>query len=228
LLILNNLHSYSQTNYSKSSLTGKGDLNLVGKHFKLQKEAFIAFKKMQKEALKERISIQIVSAYRSFNHQEEIWNRKYKQYILEGLSEQETITKIIEYSSIPGASRHHWGTDIDIIDNTLKRPKKLLIESNYAKDEIYSTLKMWMDKNAASYGFYLVYNNSPVRKGYKYEPWHYTYKPLSKKILEKYLEINLIHFFKESNIKGSHLFSDSLLKQYISEHILGVNLEILN
>ncbi|WP_291801184.1 M15 family metallopeptidase [Lutibacter sp.] len=219
---------FSQTSYSESSLTGNGDLNLVGEDFKLQNDAFIAFKKMQKEALKEGISIQIVSAYRSFNHQKKIWNRKYKQYILEGFSEQQTIAKIIEYSSIPGTSRHHWGTDIDIIDNARSRPKKLLIESNYTKNRIYSKLKIWMDKNASNFGFYLVYNNNPTRKGYKYEPWHYTYKPLSKKMLEEYLKINIFNFYKNSSIKGSHLFLEIFLKMYSFEHILGVNLEILN
>ena len=115
-LLMLNFKVLSQNQFSPKALTGRGDLALVGSSFKLQKEAFDAFQDMKKAALKEGITIKIVSGYRSFNRQKNIWNRKYNLYISQGLVPNEALQKIIEYSTLPGSSRHHWGTDIDIID----------------------------------------------------------------------------------------------------------------
>ena len=214
---------FSQTNYSKLALTGRGDLILGGNTFKLQKEVFEAFNKMQQEALKEGISIQIASAYRSFNRQKKIWNRKYRRYISEGLSQQQSIEKIIEYSTIPGTSRHHWGTDIDIIDGAVKAPKKLLIEENYKKSGVYSKLKVWMDSNSEKFGFYLVYDQNKLRKGFKYEPWHYSYKNISKPMLSEFLKIDLAQFYQTINFKGNKYLTPKFLQKYYSENILDIN-----
>ena len=32
------------------------------------------------------------------------------------LEPKKAISEIIRFSTVPGTSRHHWGTDIDIID----------------------------------------------------------------------------------------------------------------
>jgi len=154
IICLFSLLGYSQTIYSEDALTGREELNFVGEDIKLQKEVYEAFENMQNAALKEGISIQIVSGYRSFNRQKEIWNAKFKKYTSQGFSEQQSIKKIIEYSTIPGTSRHHWGTDIDIIDNTVDEPKRMLIEENYTYGGIYSNLKTWMDQNSEKYGFF--------------------------------------------------------------------------
>tara|TARA_R110001583_G_scaffold412_1_gene3748 strand:- start:6571 stop:7299 length:729 start_codon:yes stop_codon:yes gene_type:complete len=226
LFLLSSLHCFSQMTYSEADLTGRGKLNLVGDTYKLQKEASESFINMRNEALKVGISIQIVSSYRSFNSQRRIWNRKYKKYISEGLSPQKSIEKVIEYSTIPGTSRHHWGTEIDIIDGAIENPKRILSEENYIKGGDYSNLKTWMDANSEKFGFYLVYNNNSNRKGFKYEPWHFTYKPLSKPILEIFLSFDLTKFLQKSNFGGSQLFSNKFLNKYYSEQILDINLEL--
>jgi LAS superfamily LD-carboxypeptidase LdcB len=226
ILFLMNRTTFSQSKYSELALTGRGELNLVGETHKLQKEVFEAFTEMQKEALKDGISIQIVSAYRSFNRQNEIWNKKYTTYILEGYLPQQAIEKIIEYSTIPGTSRHHWGTDIDIIDSLQKAPEKLLIEKNYNKGGVYSNLKIWMDNNAEKFGFYLVYDDNHLRKGFKYEPWHYSFLPVSKSMLEAYMEINLFQLIKTFNLKGKVLLNKEFLDNYLKKNILDINLKL--
>jgi len=223
LFFLSCIRVFSQTNYTEEALTGKGNLILEGTNFKLQKEALIAFERLQKEALKEGVSIHIVSAYRSFKQQKYIWNKKYNKYISKGLSPKKTIEKIIEYSTIPGTSRHHWGTDIDIIDASVVPPNELLIAKNYEHKGVYFKLKKWMDKKAEKYGFYLVYNNNTNRKGFKYEPWHYSYKNLSKPMLKEFLLINRNQFLQKENIKGGNLFSNEFLTKYYSQHILDIN-----
>ena len=183
IIILISVQSVAQKKLSELALTGRGDLNLVGKKVQLQDEVYQAFLAMQKAALKDGIFIEIVSGYRSFDRQRGIWNRKYDYYVNKGLSPQEAMKRIIEYSTIPGTSRHHWGTDIDIIDRNAKRPNDVLVEKNYESSEVYEHLKKWMDTNAEKFGFVLVYTNSIQRKGFYYEPWHYSYKAISFKFL---------------------------------------------
>lgn len=219
---------FTQNSYSEKALTGRGDLELVGKNYKLQKEVLDAFQQMKKAALKDGIKINIVSAYRSFERQKSIWNRKYTSYIKKGYSPEKAIEKIIEYSTIPGTSRHHWGTDIDIIEGGKKHIKNVLNERNFEGDGAYSNLKKWMDNNANTYGFYLVYTNQENRKGFKFEPWHYTYKPISKPMLKHFLSIDYKKILKNNKLKGIEHFTSQFLNKYKKENILDINPNCFN
>lgn len=215
--------SISQNLYSELALTGRGDLELVGDSYKLQEEVNEAFIKMSSAALKDGISIKIVSAYRSFNAQLNIWNKKYTKYISQGYSPNQAINKIIEYSTLPGTSRHHWGTDIDIIDGAVRRPKNVLLEENFEGTGVFFKLKKWMDENAEKFGFYLVYPDTEGRKGFYYEPWHYSYKPLSKRCLKEFLDKDVSRIYMKNDLKGSAYISKDFLNKYFSENILDIN-----
>lgn len=215
--------TFSQKKYSINALTGKGELELVGEIVKLEKETYQAFRKMRAAALKEAVNIKIVSGYRSFNIQKNIWNRKYDNFISQGLSPQRVVDKIVEYSTLPGTSRHHWGTDIDIIDGSVKIPKSILIERNYHENGIYAKLMRWMDTNSEKFGFYLVYTNKENRKGFKYEPWHYTYKPIATKMLFQFKNIKLDNFYRNTKLKGKVHINSEFLKKYTSENISSIN-----
>lgn len=208
-------------------LIGKGQPKLYGSDFKLRKDACEAFLKMKTTALKDGIAIQVVSSYRNFNHQNRIWTNKYNRYIAQGLSPEKAIEKIIEYSTIPGSSRHHWGTDIDIIDGNAPQPKTLLIENNYNRNGVFSKLKNWMDAHAESYGFYLVYTNTPKRKGFKYEPWHYSYKPLSQNYLKAFCKMDFYNLVKHESLAGHASITKSFVDAYIKQNILDINPELL-
>ena len=217
------MNLFSQTVYNLNALTGRGDLELIGDSYKLQKEAFEAFNAMKNAALVEGIAIEIVSSYRSFEHQKRIWERKYKKFISKGLSPELAIDKIIEYSTIPGTSRHHWGTDIDIIDGSVFKPKNILIEKNYIEKGIYAKLKKWMDRNSEKYGYYLVYTSESNRKGFKFEPWHYSFKLLSKPMLAEFKKIELGNIYTKIELKGSEFLTQKLLEKYIKENIFDIN-----
>ncbi|NLP57948.1 M15 family metallopeptidase [Lutibacter sp. B1] len=226
ILFISSLQVNSQSIFSEFALTGKGDLVLEGSNIRLQPEVFEAYKNMQAAALEEGISIKIVSAYRSYNRQKNIWNRKYNKYISEGLSPKKAIDKIIEYSTIPGTSRHHWGTDIDIIDSSVQQPDDVLIEENYNANGVYENLKKWMDNNAEKFGFYLVYTNDENRKGFKYEPWHYSYLPISKLMLQEYSKIDLLKLLEASNLKGKKYVTKDFIEIYYFENILDINSDL--
>ncbi|MGB1308439.1 MAG: M15 family metallopeptidase [Oceanihabitans sp.] len=218
---------YGQHIISTEELIGKGNPKLFGKNHLLREEVHYAFQAMKTQALKAGIHIQIVSSYRNFEHQKRIWERKYNRFRNQGFSEENTIQKIIEYSTVPGTSRHHWGTDIDIIDANAIQPKYVLQEKHFQENGCFVNLKNWMNLHANSFGFYLVYTNNTNRKGFKHEPWHYSYKPLSQPFLQQFKSINLNTMLQAEKISGSSIFLDSFLNNYRNENILDINPKLL-
>ena len=215
--------TYSQLIDSQELLGLRKPL-LVGSKHMLRKQAHLDFMRMKKEARKAGIIIQAVSSYRSFNRQKSIWNKKYNQLINQGLSKEASIHRILEYSTLPGTSRHHWGTEIDIVDATKPFPKEILIQKNYETHGVYHSLKCWMDEHSQKYNWMLTYPNETKRTGFSYEPWHYSYQPLSQAYLSKFLKIDLDDFYlNRKDINGFEMLSADLLNQYVKTHILGVN-----
>ena len=88
----------------------------------LRKETYEAFIKMWEAAYKEGIQFTILSATRNFDYQKGIWERKWfgktkvggKDLSKAIRTPQKRARKILEFSSMPGSSRHHWGSDLDI------------------------------------------------------------------------------------------------------------------
>ena len=225
LFLLFAINGYSQgvSQYSKADLLGKGNPIFHGADHKLQKEAHEAFEKMRNAALKDGIKIRVVSSYRGFEHQKGIWTRKYNRFTKQGMSPQAAISKIIEYSTIPGTSRHHWGTDVDIVDGGVPQPKSVLDPIHFSEGKVFYSFKKWMDANANNFGFYLVYTNVEGRKGFKYEPWHFSYKPISQKMLMQYKTIDVKEMLQKEKIVGSDYFTDEFIKAYRNENILDIN-----
>lgn len=216
--------------FSRDQLIGKDESSIVGNSYttKMHKETSAAFQKMKATALAEGINIELVSAYRSFQRQKEIFEGKYKRFTAQGLNPIKAIEKIIEYSTIPGTSRHHWGTDIDIIDaNAKPRPKSVLQPELFHGEGLFCKLKDWLNENANSFGFYEVYTDNPKRKGFKYEPWHFSYAPVSRPMLEEYKKLDILKILQEEKILGSEYFSNAFITQYRKENILDINPELL-
>ncbi len=92
----------------------------------------------------------------------------------------------------------------------------------------YEKLHLWMVKNARNYGFELVYTKDSLRKGFFYEPWHYSYVPLSSKFLSNYLEKNLIdNAVEDSTLLGYKHISKTFLDHYLNENIKGVSSRVI-
>ncbi|MDN6281174.1 MAG: M15 family metallopeptidase [Psychroflexus halocasei] len=190
----------------------------------LEKQTYLAFLKMKNAALKDQINIQIVSGFRSFERQKAIFERKFRNNKKEGLNTEDNFNKIITYSTIPGTSRHHWGTDMDIIDANQPQPKgSLLNPDNYHGIGNYCTLKEWMEANANRFGFYLVYTQNYHRKGFNYEPWHYSYKPISQSFLELQNSEKFISRWAKLKFEGKDLMSDDFIRKYFKDHINDIN-----
>lgn len=154
----------------------------------LRKETIEALKLLLGDFKKEHpsIKIQVLSATRNFYSQKTIWNEKWTgKRKISGLPDIAKITdpmkrsmKILEYSSMPGTSRHHWGTDFDI---------------NYLNNIYYEKgdgkiIYEWLKKNASIYGFAQPYTEDR-KEGYKEEKWHWSYIPLAKQFLKEWNNI---------------------------------------
>jgi len=211
-------------NIDYKTLLGIEHSNLVGDSIKLEKNTFIAMEKMRKAALLDGVKIKVVSGFRDFERQKQIWNRKFKKFTTENnLSDLDAIKEIIRFSTIPGTSRHHWGTEIDVIDEDFKNEKNLLISKKYEEGGIFEKLKKWMDNNSQKFGFYLTYDNNINRKGFEYEPWHYSYLPESKRYLKSFLKIDIVEIISKVDIEGKELFNEKFISDYINNNILEIN-----
>ena len=209
---------------SEDELLGKGaPLLTKTSAYRLRPEAAVAYEEMKSAALKEGIKFQVVSSYRDYNHQNRIWERKYKRFRESGLNPTAAIEKIIEYSTIPGTSRHHWGTDIDIVDATPKVSGGLLVPSKFHGNGPFCKFKEWMDKNANTYGFYLVYTDDQNRKGFNYEPWHYSFKSLSLDYLKKYQELPIKNKLQSAKLLGSEHFTEAFIDRYLQDNVMDIN-----
>lgn len=215
--------------YTRAQLIGKGNPDIIGDSYtsKMHKEARIAFNKMKAAAAEENFSIEIISAYRSFSRQKEIFEGKYLEFTAQGLRPTQAIEKIIDYSTIPGTSRHHWGTDLDLIDATAPRPKDVLVADNFHGVGPYCKFKEWLNAHAETFGFFEVYTNNPSRKGFKYEPWHFSYAPVSIPMLQAYSQLDVKQILLEEKIKGAEYFTDNFIATYRAQNIMDINPQLL-
>ena len=220
----------SSLNYEFSAdiLTGKGNPPMVGKSYKLRKEVAENLEEMIRAAKKEGFTPHVISSYRTYAHQKRIWDNKFINFTQrDKLSPEKAIEKIIEYSTIPGTSRHHWGTDFDIVDASKGIVDNPLHEKHFNENGVYHEFKLWLNQHAESFGFYEVYTNRANRKGFYYEPWHFSYLPTSCQMLREYIEQNLIETIQGSEIQGSQYLSEEFMQKYYKNNILDINKDLL-
>ncbi len=204
-----------------SLLTGRGEPKLL---YGLLPDASHSFEAMKKEAKKKGVQLHITSAYRNYVKQTEIWNNKFDRYSKSGLKGEAIIHKITEFSAMPGTSRHHWGTDADILDLSVTQPKNPLEPSHYVSPKgVYNRLYEWMQHNSERFGFYEAYTDDNLRTGYEFEPWHYSYKKIAKTYLKAYNDsVQLIHV-KSPLLKGHELITEKFFRDYVKNYVNGVN-----
>ena len=174
----------------------------------LRKDALDAYIAMCRSAQMAGLEWKVMSATRTFGHQKNIWERKWARPRYMGWSDLEKAQDILLYSSMPGSSRHHWGTDVDIYSLD---PKDF--ESGTGAEVLE-----WMRNHAAAFGFAEVYSADSTRSGYQPEAWHWSYLPLSGPFLEafnRYAESTEFPGF--IGFEGAHT-ADSLriLERYVN------------
>lgn len=197
-------------------LTGRARTHVVElnqPYCTLHYEVVASFLSMRDAAASDGIDLVARSSFRDFQTQVTIWNRKWNGerplYDRNGralersrLSDNEAVDAILYWSAIPGGSRHHWGSDIDVID-AVAVPKDYevqLVPSEYASDGIFANLTRWLDANMKRFGFFRPYRTD--RGGVSPEPWHLSYAPVSLPALEALSLSMLRQVIEASSIAG--------------------------
>jgi len=150
------------------------------------KDAVEAFVRMAEDAASNGYVLKAVSAFRSFNDQKQIWENKWTGKTLVGGKKLNVSTpdpnaralKILEFSSMPGTSRHHWGTDFDINN----------LNNSYFNTRDGKRIYDWLTAHAPQYGFCQVYSAKGEGRstGYEEEKWHWSYMPVASWYLKQY------------------------------------------
>jgi LAS superfamily LD-carboxypeptidase LdcB len=154
----------------------------------LRKEAARALAGMVRDFNRDHpaIAVRVRSATRNFHVQKWIWESKWTgRRNVEGKNLAKSMPDlkerglfILRYSSMPGTSRHHWGTDVDL--NSLT--------NRYFDKGEGRILYDWLREHAADYGFCQPYT-AGRKQGYEEEKWHWSYLPLAKVFLRDWMKL---------------------------------------
>jgi LAS superfamily LD-carboxypeptidase LdcB len=197
-------------------LTGRARTHIVdlsAPRCSLHYEVVAALLAMRDAAAVDGIDLQVPSSFRDFATQLAIWNRKWvgerplydragRPIARQQLSDSEAVDAILCWSALPGGSRHHWGSDVDVIDaSAIPAGYKVeLLPAEYTEDGIFAKLTRWLDANMQQFGFFRPYRTD--RGGVSPEPWHLSYAPVALPALESLSLSMLRHVLEASDIAG--------------------------
>ena len=161
-------------------------------HF-LHRDVVQAYLALVERAAEEGIALRLASGFRSFDRQLAIWNAKARgerpvvdsrgaPVVMSELDECEQVFALLRWSALPGASRHHWGSDMDIWDSAAVRGdyQLQLTADEYAAGGPFEHCSRWLDEliSSGNTDFFRPYDGSQVN-GVAAEPWHLSFRPLA-------------------------------------------------
>ena len=152
-------------------------------------EVMQSFWKLRDKAAQDGWHLTLISGYRSFKHQMRIWNHydfAYKK--TDSLDAKRRVRAVMSLVSVPGLSRHHWGTDLDISESGLRGQ---LVNVHPDTPTRVVQFYNWMEHNAPQFGFCKVYLGK--RGAIRDEPWHWSYFPYSRIYTEQFMAITDFH-----------------------------------
>jgi len=197
-------------------LTGRDRGHLVGledPRCMLHAAAVRPFLAMREAAALAGFDVVPVSSFRDFGRQRAIWNAKFRgerraldragrPLDILTLDAGARVETILLWSALPGASRHHWGSDVDVADGKAMAsgyaPKLELDE--YRRGGPFAALSSWLGANMRRFGFYRPYTRRG--RGVQPEPWHLSYAPVAKPALAKMSVRLLAEAIRGSGVEG--------------------------
>ena len=179
----------------------------------LRTEALFSFKALHEAAIDEGLEIKILSGTRSFTYQQSIWERKWAKPQYMGWDALDKALDILTYSSMPGTSRHHWGTDIDLN----------AFENEYFESGEGLEVYEFLNRCAGTFGFQQVYTSKETslspRSGYEEEKWHWSFTPVSIPMLNAYNA-----FISTEDIQGFQGASQADSLKIIQDYVNGIKI----
>lgn len=164
----------------------------------LVKEAYEMFYKLNQSLQNDGLSpLVLVSGYRSYEYQKNLFNKKVQRLLQEGIAIDSVRDVAATIVALPGCSEHQLGLALDVTNSSLVLEEDPLISAFGETDQ-----GIWLRHNAHLWGFVLRYaKEKQCHTGITYEPWHYRYVGVNhaKKMakldvcLEEYLAYRKTH-----------------------------------
>jgi LAS superfamily LD-carboxypeptidase LdcB len=201
--------------------------------FAARPEVAAAFLALREAAARDGIDMLPIASWRPFEAQARNWNRKFSGaatlYDCAGrprdyaaLAPPDVVRAILCWTGLPGATRRHWGTDIDVFDRAAQPPgyRTRLLPDEAGADGVYARLHAWLDVHAARFGFFRPYRTR--RHGMCPAPWHLSYAPSAMAALAT-LDIDMVaRAVRASDLLGRELVLD-MLPAIFRDHVLDVD-----
>jgi LAS superfamily LD-carboxypeptidase LdcB len=211
-----------------AELTGRARTHVVDldtPRCTLHRAAVEPFLALRAAAALDGIDLVPVSSFRDFSRQAQIWNAKFRgeRTLLDRNAEAldptrlapgELVETILLWSALPGASRHHWGSELDVIDAAAVPAdyRVELVPREFAPGAVFARLDRWLAQHMERYGFYRPYATD--RGGVQPEPWHLSYAPVSGPALAALTPALLQEALTHAPIEGV----DAVLQRLASIH----------
>lgn len=177
----------------------------------LHPAAAAAFGKLRADARAAGFELAVASAWRSYARQLAIWNGKLagerpvhddagRAVAMADLPLPAQLAAVLRFSALPGTSRHHWGTDLDVYDASAlpAAVKPALTPDEVAPGAVFDALHCWLDERmaaGASHGFFRPY--AVDRGGVAPERWHLSYAPLAARLAPRLTTALLLRSWEE-------------------------------
>jgi LAS superfamily LD-carboxypeptidase LdcB len=188
-------------------------------------EVVVPFLAMRAAAAADGIDITALSSFRDFDRQLAIWNGKFRgERPMQdragrpldplSLAPADRVNAILWWSALPGASRHHWGTDFDVMDaRAMPTGYKLqVVPAEYHSGGPFHRLTTWLDAHMHAIGFFRPYSTD--RGGVSPEPWHLSYAPVAQRAQAAFSVDQLRTVLTDSAIEGKEEVLASLDRNY--------------
>ncbi|MDV7105078.1 M15 family metallopeptidase [Vibrio sp. TH_r3] len=168
--------------------------------------------------------LEVASGFRNFERQKKIWNNKFsgKTAILDSasqtldhslLTDKERLFAILRWSALPGTSRHHWGTDLDIYaKNLLPKNHRLQLEPWEYLTGHQAPFYHWLKRNLTQFGFFFPYEMD--LGGIAPEPWHISHVKISEPYLEKLSKSVIIETLEQQDVLGFSVINENFKHIY--------------
>jgi len=183
------------------------------------------------QASQRGFDLRLCSSFRSFDRQLKIWNDKISglrpvyddsgtRLDLTQLTEWQQIQAVMRWSALPGASRHHWGTDFDIYDAAAVDASYQiqLVPEEVEGSGVFAPFHDWLDSSVlAAADFYRPYAKD--LGGIAPERWHISYRPVAENYAAQLTVAVLAERLENADIlhKATVLANlDELFQRYIS------------
>lgn len=175
-----------------------------------------AFQRLRRRAAASGFDLHIASGFRGYQRQWQIFNGKAlgqrsvadeqgQALQRQQFSDEQWLHAILRFSALPGTSRHHWGTDVDVYDGaSVTADYQLgLAPAEYAPEGPFGPLTAWLSERIAAddaEGFFRPYQTD--LGGVAPEPWHLSYRP-STTGLRAALEPDLLETLWRGQLPGA-------------------------